>query len=116
MQAFEELKGCLALAPVLRYYDPSLLTKIKTDASDRVVAGVMSQQLNEEWHLVVYYSKTMAVPKVNYEIHNKELLAIIKALEEWRAELEGLQRSNRFSIYTDYKALEYFMTTKKLNS
>jgi hypothetical protein len=64
---------------------------------------------------VAYYSKTMATPELNYEIHNKELLAIIKALEEWQAELEGLQRSNRFSIYTDHKALEYFMTTKKLN-
>ena len=64
---------------------------------------------------MAYYLKTMAAPEVNYEIHDKELLAIIKALEEWQAELEGLQRNNRFSIYTDYKALEYFMTTKKLN-
>jgi hypothetical protein len=58
----------------------------------------------------------MAIPEVNYKIHDKELLAIIKALEEWQAELEGLQRSNRFSIYTNHKALEYFITTKKLNS
>jgi hypothetical protein len=64
---------------------------------------------------VAYYSKTIAAPELNYKIHDKELLAIIKALEEWRVELEGLQRSNRFSIYTDHKALEYFITTKKLN-
>jgi hypothetical protein len=64
--------------------------KIETDALDRVVAGVMSQQLNEEWYLVAYYSKTMAALELNYEIHNKELLAIVKALEEWQAELEGL--------------------------
>jgi hypothetical protein len=57
----------------------------------------------------------MAAPELNYKIHNKELLAIIKALEEWQVELEGLQRSNRFSIYTNHKALEYFITTKKLN-
>jgi hypothetical protein len=50
----------------------------------------MSQQLDEEWHPVAYYSKTMAVPELNYEIHNKELLVIIKALKEWRVELEGL--------------------------
>jgi hypothetical protein len=75
----------------------------------------MSQQLDEEWHLVAYYSKAMAAPELNYKIHDKELLAIVKALEEWQAELEGLQRSNRFSIYTDHKVLEYFMTTKKLN-
>ena len=76
----------------------------------------MSQQLDEEQHPVAYYSKTMAAPELNYKIHNKELLAIVKALEEWQAELEGLQRSDKFSIYTDHKALEYFMTTKKLNS
>jgi hypothetical protein len=75
----------------------------------------MSQQLNKDWHPVAYYSETMAVLEVNYEIYDKELLAIIKALEEWRAELEGLQRSDRFSIYTDHKALEYFITMKKLN-
>ena len=44
------------------------------------------------------------------------MLAIIRALEEWRAELEGLQRKERFDIPTDHKALEYFMTTKKLNA
>jgi hypothetical protein len=48
MQAFEELKGCLALVLVLCYYDPSLLTKIETNALDGVVAGVISQQLNKE--------------------------------------------------------------------
>jgi RNase H-like domain found in reverse transcriptase len=40
---------------------------------------------------------------------------VICALEEWRAELEGLQRKERFEISTDHRALEYFMTTKKLN-
>jgi hypothetical protein len=39
---------------------------------------------------MAYYLKTMAILEVNYKIHNKELLAIVKALEEWRAELEGL--------------------------
>jgi reverse transcriptase-like protein len=43
------------------------------------------------------------------------MLAVIRALEEWRAELEGLQWKDRFSIYTDHWALEYFMSTKKLN-
>ena len=43
------------------------------------------------------------------------MLAIILALEEWRAELEGLQLEP-FSIYSDHKALEYFITTKKLSA
>jgi hypothetical protein len=44
------------------------------------------------------------------------MLAIIRALEEWRAELEGLQAEHPFLIYSDHRALEYFMTTKKLSA
>ena len=58
----------------------------------------------------------MSTSEVNYEIHDKEMLAVIRALEEWRAELEGLQRKERFEILTDHRALEYFMKTKKLNA
>jgi len=47
----------------------------------------------------------------NYKIHNKELLAIICCLEEWDAELRGV---DSFEIHTDYKNLEYFMTIQKL--
>jgi len=49
----------------------------------------------------------------NYEIHDKEMLAIIRALEEWRYFLEGA--THLVEIWTDHKNLEYFMTAKKLN-
>lgn len=49
----------------------------------------------------------------NYEIYDKELLAIIKSLEEWRPELQGTQEP--FKILTDHKKLEYFTNTKALN-
>lgn len=55
-----------------------------------VVAGVLSQKHGDLWHPVAYYSKGMSDPERNYEIHDKEMLAIIRALQEWRAELEGL--------------------------
>ena len=58
----------------------------------------------------------MALPEQNYEIHDKEMLAIIWALEEWHIELEGLQQDNYFDIYTDHQALEYFMTKRALNA
>ena len=88
--------------PVLHYYDYTLPTKLETDASDRVVAGVLSQQFDGQWHPVAFYLKSMALPEQNYEIHNKEMLAIIWALEEWHAELEGLQQDDCFDIYIDY--------------
>lgn len=115
-QAFEELKKRLTDAPILRHYHPDLETKLETDASDGVVAGVLSQKHGDLWHPVAYYSKSMSDAERNYEIHDKEMLAIIRALQEWRAELEGLRLRERFDIYTDHRALEYFMTTKKLNA
>ena len=115
-EAFEGLKRRLTDAPILRHYHPELETKLETDASDGVVAGVLSQKHGDLWHPVAYYSKSMSDAERNYEIHDKEMLAIIRALQEWRTELEGLQLRERFNIYTDHRALEYFMTTKKLNA
>ena len=58
----------------------------------------------------------MSDAEQNYEIHDKEMLAIIQALQKWQAELEGLQIKEQFQVLTDHQSLEYFMTTKKLNA
>jgi len=51
---------------------------LETDALDSVIASVYSQkQINREWHPVTYYLKTIVNAKLNYPIHNKEILAII---------------------------------------
>ena len=63
---------------------------------------------------MAYFLKTIAPAKYNYKIYNKEILAIVRSLAEWRLELQGT--AQRVKIYTDYKALEYFMTTKQLTS
>ena len=116
-KAFAELKKRLFTAPILAHYDSRRETRLETDASDGVVAGVLSQRGDDrEWHPVGYFSKTMAPAELNYPIHDKEMLAIVRALGEWRAELEGLQTEGRFDIFTDHRALEWFMTTKKLSS
>ena len=86
------------------------------DTSDGTIAGVLSQELDGFWHPVAFYLKSMSAPEQNYKIHDKEMLAVIRALEEWRAELEGLHCNEQFDILTDHKALKYFMTTKKLNA
>ena len=88
---------------------------LETDASDGIVAGVLSQCGKDQlWHPVAYFSKTMAPVEHNYKIHDKELLAIIRSLEQWWAELEGL--SSKIQIYTDHQALEYFTTKRQLTA
>ena len=88
---------------------------METDASNSVVAGVLFQlHLDGEWYLVAYFFKTIAPTKCNYEIYNKEMLAIICSLSQWRAELQGA--GSRVQIYIDHKALEYFITMKQLTS
>ena len=59
-------------------------------------------------------SKTMIPAELNYFIHNKELLAILRALDEWEPELLSLQEP--FLVVTDHRALKYFMTRQKLNT
>jgi len=89
--------------------------RIEADSSDFASGAVLSQQLpgEEKWHPVAFYSKSLSPVERNYEIHDKEMLAIICALEEWKHFLEGARHP--VEIWTDHKNLEYFMTAKKLN-
>ena len=55
---------------------------VETDALDGVLGGILLQlQPSGEWHPIAYYSKTMILAEINYPIHDKEMLAIIRALE-----------------------------------
>jgi predicted aspartyl protease len=112
-QAFKQLQNALTTAPLLSHYKPDLETQVETDASDGVIAGVMSQRRDEEWKPVGYFSKTMTPAELNYQIHDKEMLAIVKSLQQWRADLARTNTVVR--VWTDHKSLEYFMTTKQLN-
>ena len=106
----------MLIAPILRYYKPDLPTIVKTNASNRVIAGILSQQdlQSKLQHLIAYFSKTIQLAQLNYNIHDKEMLAIILAFEQQQAKLEGIQTNNPFLVYSNYKTLEYFITTKKL--
>jgi Reverse transcriptase (RNA-dependent DNA polymerase)/RNase H-like domain found in reverse transcriptase/Integrase zinc binding domain/Integrase core domain/Chromo (CHRromatin Organisation MOdifier) domain/Retroviral aspartyl protease len=115
LDAFEELKRRLTSTPILAHYDADRESILETDASNGVVGGVLSQKQSDNlFHPVAYFSKTMAPAECNYEIHDKEMLAIVRALEHWRAELMGLQ--TQLPIYSDHKALEYFMTKRQLTA
>jgi len=68
---------------------------------------------DKKWRLVAFISKSLSDTERNYEIHDKEILAVVRCLEAWRHFLEGA--IVRFEIWTDHKNLEYFMKAQKLN-
>jgi hypothetical protein len=68
----------MTTALILWHYNLLYKSMLETDASNGVIASILLQlYLDGEWHLVAYFSKTMAPTKYNYEIYNKEMLAII---------------------------------------
>ena len=88
--------------------------QMEIDVSDYATGGVLSMECEDKlWRLVAFLSKSLNETERNYEIHDKEMLAIIRGLEAWRHLLEGAQF--KFEICTDHKNLEYFMKAQKLN-
>ena len=86
---------------------------VETDTSDYAIAGILSIRCtNEEIQLVAYYSWTLSAPELNYDTHNKELLAIHESFWLWCHYLEG--SAEPVNIVTDHKNLKYFSTTKLL--
>jgi len=114
-EAFERLKMAVTTTLTLVSPQDSEPFHIEANSSDFASRAVLSQQLprEEKWHPVAFYSKSLSLVEQNYEIHNKEMLIIICALEEWRHFLEGAHYL--VEIWIDHKNLEYFMTAKKLN-
>ena len=110
-QAFDELKTKFMLAPILIAFDPEKETVVETDALDYALGGVISQKGEDgKLHPIAFYSRKLTSAELNYEIHDKELLAIVECLREWRAYLEGSKY--RVKVYSDHKNLLYFMTMK----
>ena len=100
--------------PVLAAPDLDKKMRMEVDASDYVMGGVLSMEGKDGlWRPVAFLSKSLNKTERNYEIHDKEMLAIVRGLEAWRHLLEGAQY--KFEIWTDHKNLEYFMKVQKLN-
>ncbi|CAD0055203.1 unnamed protein product [Aureobasidium pullulans] len=111
-KAFEALKQACIDGPTLRMFDSGKLVHIETDASDRAIGACLTQDHEGKRHPVAYYSRKMTPAEQNYDIHDKELLAIVAALQHWRVYAEG---APSLTILTDHKNLLTFTTTKVLN-
>ncbi|KAF8748741.1 hypothetical protein RHS01_10575 [Rhizoctonia solani] len=91
--AFQELKALVTRSPVLIHSNPELPYYLETDASGVAMGAILSQRGEDNrLHPVAYMSKSFSGAEANYDTHDKELLAIIKALEEWRIFLEATDR------------------------
>ena len=101
-------------SPILIFPDDDKPFRIEADSSDFATGAVLSQEsLDGKWCPIAFLSKSLNAVERNYEIHDKEMLAVVRALEEWQHFLEGAH--HKFEIWTDHKNLEYFMSAKKLN-
>ena len=111
--AFNSLKKAFTSALILTYWIPNTQLIMETDASDYVLAAILSI-VNEdnEVHPVAFHSRTFIIAELNYDIHDKELLAIFEAFKIWQHYLEG--PAYPIDVVTDHKNLEYFFTTKVL--
>ena len=98
---------------VLYIFNPELATEVETDASDGAIGACLGQRKDKKLLPVAFYSQKLTPPEQNYKIHDKELLAIVHALKQWRVYLEGSK--DEVKVYLDHKNFKSFTTTKVLN-
>ncbi|KAK3545117.1 hypothetical protein QTP70_000990 [Hemibagrus guttatus] len=115
LQAFDTLKQAFTTAPLLVHPDPERPFVVEVDASTTGVGAVLSQQQGKplRLHPCAFFSRKLNPAEENYDIGNRELLAVKLALEEWRHWLEGAKHP--FTVLTDHKNLEYLRAAKRLN-
>ena len=103
---FEELKAYLTTAPNVRALDWHLPFKVMCDASNLVVRAVLRQRIEGKSYVVYYASKTLNEAQINYTTTEKELLAVVYALDKFRSYLIG----SDIVIFTNHSALKYLLT------
>src|SRR5882724_1041247 len=113
-EVFKTLKTAFTQAPILVHFNLDNPIVVETDASDYAITAIISQISPDDGdiHLIVFYSCSMQLAELNYEIYDKEVLAIFEAFQQWCNYLEDL--AHVVLILSDNKNLEYFVTTKQL--
>jgi len=113
-RAFKQLKKVFTMQPVLVAPDLDKEMRVEANASEYATGGVLLMKCeNKKWRPVAFISKSLNEMERNYEIYDREILAIVRCLDEWRHLLEGAQ--NKFEIWSNHKNLEYFISSQKLN-
>ncbi|CAJ0965001.1 unnamed protein product [Ranitomeya imitator] len=115
VEAFQELKRRFSSAPVLCQPDVSLPFQVEVDASEIGAGAVLSQRSSDGSVMkpCAFFSRKFSPAERNYDVGNRELLAMKWAFEEWRHWLEGAK--HRVVVLTDHKNLTYLESAKRLN-
>jgi transposase InsO family protein len=114
--AFLRLKAAVKSAPILKHIDMDLPFRLETDASDFAIGAVLLQRPKDSnfAHPVGFMSKKLLPAESRYGVHDKELLAIVRALEFWRPWL--LASPFTVEVHTDHANLKYFATKQILSA
>jgi len=113
-EAFTLLKKVFTTALILCHFDPSMPPIIETDALDYAIMGVFLLCAEDGNVLpITFYSHTLTGVELNYDTHDKELLAIFNAFKTWHHYLELPHHT--INVVTNHKNLEYFFSTKVLS-
>ena len=113
--AFDRLKQALREAPVLALPDPDRQYVVNTDASDFATGAVLQQDFGRGLQPIAYLSHKMSDAETRYPTHDKEMLAIVNMLGEWRTYLQGRQPFT-IRVLTDHNSLQYFMTQQSMSA
>jgi hypothetical protein len=107
--AFDALKDALTTTPCLQIPDPNGDFEVTTDASEN--AEAIGAVLTQNGHPVAFESRKLNIHQINYTVHDKEMCAIMHALDKWRPFLLG----KHFKVYTDHRSLTHLKTQSHLN-
>ncbi|KAK1427528.1 hypothetical protein QVD17_16215 [Tagetes erecta] len=107
-KAFDTLKDMLVTSPIIQPPDWNIPFEIMCDASNYAVGAVLGQRKDKVPYVIYYASKTLDTAQRNYSTTEKELLAIVFALDKFRQYLLG----TKVIVYSDHAALKYLMTKK----
>src|SRR5246500_2535098 len=113
-KAFDTLKEKFLEEPVLKMIDTTKQFVLETDAS-KWATGAVLKQLGEdrELHPCGYISKTLTTTERNYQIYDRELLAVIHALETWRHALLG--SPHPVIVHCDHRNLGFYKKANKVS-
>jgi hypothetical protein len=112
--AFWKLKKAFTEAPIHQHFDPTKPINLQTDTSGFAIAGILNRYEGfGTCRPVNFYSRKCSPAEQNYDTYDRELLAIVEMMKQWRHYLEGT--NHKVFIQCDYKNLEYFQTSKVLS-